>query len=69
MLAVDFRIWIFKLFVDNCFQGNGAVQKGMPFKHYHGKTGRIYNVTQHAVGVKVNKRVRLVYYYALLVVP
>lgn len=41
-----------------CFQGNGAVQKGMPYKAYHGKTGRIFNVTPHAVGVIVNKRVR-----------
>lgn len=40
------------------FQGNGAVQKGMPYKAYHGKTGRIFNVTPHAVGVIVNKRVR-----------
>ncbi|XP_017783802.1 PREDICTED: 60S ribosomal protein L21 [Nicrophorus vespilloides] len=39
-------------------KGNGAVQKGMPYKAYHGKTGRVYNVTQHAVGVIVNKRVR-----------
>jgi len=39
-------------------KGNGAFQKGMPFKHYHGKTGRVFNVTPHAVGVIVNKRVR-----------
>lgn len=39
------------------FQGDGAIQKGLPFKYYHGKTGRIFNVTQHAVGVTVNKRV------------
>merc|ERR1712170_189725 len=39
-------------------KGNGAVQKGMPHKVYHGKTGRVYNVTQHAVGVIVNKRVK-----------
>ncbi|XP_055312690.1 60S ribosomal protein L21 [Sitodiplosis mosellana] len=39
-------------------KGNGAVQKGMPYKAYHGKTGRVYNVTPHAVGVIVNKRVR-----------
>ncbi|KAJ8879000.1 hypothetical protein PR048_019606 [Dryococelus australis] len=39
-------------------QGNGAVQKGMPHKFYHGKTGRVFNVTQHALGVIVNKRVR-----------
>lgn len=30
----------------------------MPYKAYHGKTGRVYNVTQHAVGIIVNKRVR-----------
>merc|ERR1712112_697776 len=39
-------------------KGDGAVQKGMPYKAYHGKTGRVFNVTQHAVGVIVNKRVR-----------
>merc|ERR1712044_108561 len=39
-------------------KGNGAVQKGMPYKAYHGRTGRVFNVTQHAVGVIVNKRVR-----------
>ncbi|KAA0203868.1 hypothetical protein HAZT_HAZT000250 [Hyalella azteca] len=38
--------------------GNGAFQKGMPHKSYHGKTGRIFNVTPHALGVVVNKRVR-----------
>ena len=39
-------------------KGMGTVQKGMPHKVYHGRTGRVYNVTQHAVGVIVNKRVR-----------
>ncbi|XP_066999755.1 large ribosomal subunit protein eL21 [Anabrus simplex] len=39
-------------------KGNGAVQKGMPYKFYHGKTGRVYNVTPHALGVIVNKRLR-----------
>merc|ERR1711981_599898 len=39
-------------------KGNGAIQKGMPHKVYHGKTSRVYNVTQHAVGVIVNKRVK-----------
>ncbi|XP_047736012.1 60S ribosomal protein L21 [Hyalella azteca] len=39
-------------------KGNGAFQKGMPHKSYHGKTGRIFNVTPHALGVVVNKRVR-----------
>ena len=39
-------------------KGNGAIQKGMPHKFYHGKTGRVFNVTPHAVGVIVNKQVR-----------
>merc|ERR1719282_1736808 len=38
-------------------KGNGAFQKGMPHKPYHGKTGRVFNVSKHAVGVIVNKRV------------
>merc|ERR1719499_1884669 len=36
---------------------DGSVQAGMPHKYYHGKTGRVFNVTKHAVGVVVNKRV------------
>ncbi|KAF1811097.1 putative 60S ribosomal protein L21-B [Eremomyces bilateralis CBS 781.70] len=36
---------------------NGAVQKGMPFKVYHGKTGVVYNVTKSAVGVILYKQV------------
>src|SRR5512143_469473 len=36
----------------------GTVQKGMPHKCYHGKTGRVYNVTQHALGIIVNKQVK-----------
>ncbi|XP_066287447.1 large ribosomal subunit protein eL21-like [Branchiostoma lanceolatum] len=38
-------------------KGTGTIQKGMPYKVYHGRTGRIFNVTNHAVGVIVNKRV------------
>merc|ERR1711921_12948 len=38
-------------------KGNGAIHKGMPYKYYHGKTGRVFNVTRRAVGVIVNKRV------------
>lgn len=37
---------------------NGAVQKGMPHKVYHGKTGVIYNVAKNAVGVIIYKKVR-----------
>ncbi|KAM5431667.1 60S ribosomal protein L21A [Microsporum canis] len=36
---------------------NGAVQKGMPHKDFHGKTGVVYNVTKSAVGVIIYKRV------------
>merc|ERR1712061_468146 len=38
-------------------KGCGAFQKGMPHKAYHGKTGRVFNVSKRAVGVVVNKRV------------
>ena len=33
----------------------------MPHKSYHGRTGRVYNVAPHAVGVIVNKRVKYVH--------
>ncbi len=36
---------------------NGAIHKGMPYRYYHGRTGRIWNITKSAVGVMVNKRV------------
>eukprot|EP00088_Acartia_fossae_P034994 TRINITY_DN359_c0_g1_i4.p1 TRINITY_DN359_c0_g1~~TRINITY_DN359_c0_g1_i4.p1 ORF type:complete len:161 (+),score=46.95 TRINITY_DN359_c0_g1_i4:55-537(+) len=39
-------------------KGCGAFQKGMPHKSYHGKTGRVFNVSKRAVGVIVNKRVK-----------
>merc|ERR1711881_237444 len=39
-------------------KGNGSIQRGMPYKVYHGKTGRVFNISPHAVGVIVNKRVR-----------
>ena len=45
-------------FISFLNQGMGTVQKGMPHKCYHGKTGRVYNVTQHAVGIVVNKQVK-----------
>jgi len=38
-------------------KANGAVQKGMPHKVYHGKTGVVYNVTRSAVGVIIYKKV------------
>jgi len=36
---------------------NPSVHKGMPQKHYHGRTGIVFNVTKAAVGVRVNKMV------------
>ncbi|KAK9463752.1 60S ribosomal protein eL21 [Lipomyces oligophaga] len=36
-------------------KANGAVQKGMPHKFYHGKTGIVYNVTKSSVGVIIYK--------------
>ncbi|XP_043854268.1 60S ribosomal protein L21-like [Dromiciops gliroides] len=39
-------------------KGMGIVHQGMPHKYYHGKTGRVYNVTQHVVGIGVNKQVK-----------
>lgn len=37
---------------------NSGVQKGMPHKFYHGRTGRIFNVSRTAVGVEVSKTIR-----------
>jgi large subunit ribosomal protein L21e len=36
-------------------KGCGAVQKGLPHKFYHGKTGIVFNVTPRAIGVELNK--------------
>ncbi|VDN60250.1 unnamed protein product [Dracunculus medinensis] len=55
-LSTYYRIYKRGDIVD--IKGNGAFQKGMPFKAYHGRTGRVFNVTKHGVGVIVNKRVR-----------
>ncbi|XP_064449616.1 large ribosomal subunit protein eL21-like [Mirounga angustirostris] len=55
-LATYMRIYKKGDIVD--IKGTGTVQKGMPHKCYHGKTGRVYNVTQHAVGIVVNKQVK-----------
>ncbi|XP_051008639.1 60S ribosomal protein L21-like [Acomys russatus] len=55
-LATYMRIYKKGDIVDT--KGMGTVQKGMPHKCYHSKTGRDYNVTQHAVGIIVNKQVK-----------
>eukprot|EP00301_Raphidiophrys_heterophryoidea_P021526 c5928_g1_i1.p2 GENE.c5928_g1_i1~~c5928_g1_i1.p2 ORF type:complete len:160 (+),score=28.58 c5928_g1_i1:47-526(+) len=36
---------------------NGSVHKGMAHKYYHGRTGRVFDVTKRAVGIAINKRV------------
>ena len=36
---------------------DGSVQRGMPHKFYHGKTGRVFDVSRTSVGIIVNKRV------------
>ena len=33
------------------------MQKGIPHKFYHGRTGKVFDVTKHSVGVIVNKQV------------
>ncbi|KAI8882523.1 60S ribosomal protein L21-A, partial [Backusella circina FSU 941] len=38
-------------------KANAAIQKGMPHKFYHGRTGVIFNVTKSSVGVIVHKKV------------
>ncbi|CAI9168315.1 unnamed protein product [Rangifer tarandus platyrhynchus] len=55
-LATNMQIYKKGDIVD--IKGMGTVQKGMPHKCYHGKTGRVYSVTQHAVGIIVNKQVK-----------
>lgn len=34
---------------------DSAVQKGMPHHYYHGRTGVVFDVTPHAVGVEIAK--------------
>ena len=55
--AVSTYMIPFKLgdFVD--VVANAAIQKGMPHKYYHGRTGRVWNVTPRAIGVVVSKQV------------
>ncbi|KAL0912797.1 hypothetical protein M5K25_016203 [Dendrobium thyrsiflorum] len=36
---------------------NAAIHKGMPHKFYHGRTGKVWNVTKRAIGVEINKQV------------
>ena len=34
---------------------NGSIHKGMPHKFYHGRTGRVFDISPNSIGVIVNK--------------
>ncbi|MES1918937.1 hypothetical protein MHBO_000824, partial [Bonamia ostreae] len=34
---------------------DSSQQKGMPYKFYHGKTGKVWNVSKRAIGVLIKK--------------
>lgn len=36
---------------------NSAIHKGLPFKFYHGKTGKIFKISKSSLGVKIEKKV------------
>ena len=38
-------------------KADAAVHKGMPYRFYHGKTGKVWNVSRHGVGVELLKPV------------
>jgi len=57
MIALGTYMKIYKVGHIVDIKANGAVQKGMPYKVYHGKTGVVYNVTRSAVGVIIYKKV------------
>lgn len=56
-IALSTYLTIYKIgdYVD--VKVNGAIHKGMPHKHYHGRTGRVWDVTKRALGVEINKQV------------
>mmetsp|Transcript_42771 Transcript_42771/g.87415 ORF Transcript_42771/g.87415 Transcript_42771/m.87415 type:complete len:161 (-) Transcript_42771:17-499(-) len=37
---------------------DNAIHKGQPYRYYHGRTGRVFNVTKSSVGVEFFKRVK-----------
>ena len=39
-------------------KSDSRVHKSLPHKFYHGKTGKVYDVNPHALGVIINKPVR-----------
>ena len=36
---------------------NSSIQRGLPYKFYHGKTGKIFSITKFSAGVNVEKKV------------
>lgn len=61
-IEADVRVSFFSIsqvgdYVD--IKVNPAQQKGMPYLAYQGRTGIVWNVTPRAVGVEVNKQVRV----------
>ena len=44
------------MFVD--IVSNGSIHKGMPHKFYHGRTGRVFDISPNSIGVIINKQVR-----------
>nr|XP_034348656.1 60S ribosomal protein L21-like [Arvicanthis niloticus] len=58
VVPLDTNMRIYKKGDTVDIKGMGTVHKGMPHKCYHGKTSRVYDVTQYAVGITVNKQVK-----------
>jgi len=44
------------MFVD--IVANGSIHKGMPHKFYHGRTGKVFDISPNSIGVIINKQVR-----------
>ena len=55
-LATNMRLYKKHDIVD--IKGMGTVHKAIPHKCYHGNTGSVYHVIQHAAAVVVNKQVK-----------
>ena len=49
-------MWVYKKADIADIKGMGTVQKGMPHKCHHSKSGRVYNVTPNAVAIIINKQ-------------
>eukprot|EP00475_Leptophrys_vorax_P042569 TRINITY_DN80209_c0_g1_i1.p1 TRINITY_DN80209_c0_g1~~TRINITY_DN80209_c0_g1_i1.p1 ORF type:complete len:168 (+),score=38.95 TRINITY_DN80209_c0_g1_i1:51-554(+) len=56
-IALNRYLTVYKLGQIVDVVADGGVHKGMPHKFYHGKTGRVWNVSKRSVGVIINKQV------------